>query len=212
MELNGIKTNGTEKLNKDISFETLSFKSREEKIEQITFHFGKIMEALNLNLEDPSLKDTPKRVAKMYVNEAFKGLEQEGFPKISLFENDYRYDEMIIINNITLFSYCEHHFVPFMGKVHVAYYPNKKVIGLSKINRLIDFISKKPQVQERLTVEIARTLSKLLETEDVAVYIEANHLCVASRGIKDTNSCTKTGFYLGKFKNEAVRKEFTDSF
>jgi GTP cyclohydrolase I len=119
---------------------------------------------------------------------------------------------MIIVNDITLFSYCEHHFVPFIGKVHVAYYPNKKVIGLSKINRLIEFISKKPQVQERLTVEIACTLSELLETKHVAVYIEANHLCVASRGVKDTNSLTKTGYYLGKFKDENVKREFIESF
>ncbi len=212
MELNGIKINGVKKLKMDATFETDLCKSREEKVNEITFHFKKIMQALDLDLDDPSLKDTPKRVAKMYVDEAFKGLNKENFPKISFFDNDYNYDEMIIINNITLFSYCEHHFVPFIGKVHVAYYPNKKVIGLSKINRIIEFLSKKPQVQERLTVEIARTLSELLATEHVAVYVEANHLCVASRGVKDTNSITKTGTYLGKFKSELVRREFTQSF
>ncbi len=187
-------------------------KSNQDKITAITFHFQKIMEALELDLNDPSLKDTPKRVAKMYVNEAFKGLDNANFPAISLFDNEYLYDEMISVNDITLYSYCEHHFVPFMGKVHVAYFPNKKVIGLSKINRLVEFISKKPQVQEKLTVEIANTLSAVLDTQDVAVYVEANHLCVASRGIKDTKSITKTGIYLGKFEKQKVRKEFFNSF
>lgn len=212
MELNGINTKATKMLNMDATFDTDLCQSREDKIEQISFHFKKIMQVLNLDLNDPSLKDTPNRVAKMYVDEVFKGLNKDNFPKISLFNNDYSYDEMIIVNDITLFSYCEHHFVPFIGKVHVAYYPNKKVIGLSKINRVIDFISKKPQVQERLTVEIAYTLSELLETEHVAVYIEAKHLCVASRGVKDTNSLTKTGYYLGKFKSKEVKREFFESF
>ncbi len=201
MELNGISTKGTKKLNMDAILETDLCQSKEDKIEQITFHFKKIMQVLKLDLNDPSLKDTPKRVAKMYVDEVFKGLNKYNFPKISLFDNDYSYDEMIIVNDITLFSYLEHHFVPFMGKVHVAYYPNKKVIGLSKINRVIEFLSKKPQVQERLTVKIAYTLSELLETE-----------CVASKGVKETNSLTKTSYYLGQFKGQNVKREFLESF
>lgn len=210
MELNGIITKDTKRLNAD--FETRHGEAREDKIAQISFHFKKIMQVLQLDLDDPSLKDTPKRVAKMYVDEAFKGLDKDNFPQIALFDNNYGYDEMIIVNDITLFSYCEHHFVLFFGKVQVAYYPNKKVIGLSKVNRIIEFLSKKPQVQERLTVEIAYTLSELLETEHVAVYIQAKHLCVASRGIKDTNSLTKTGYYLGKFKDKNVKREFFKSF
>lgn len=212
MGLNGTNTEVTKKLNMDSTLETDHCQLREDKIEQITFHFKKIMQVLKLDLTDPSLKDTPERVAKMYIDEVFKGLNKDNFPKISLFENDYTYDEMIIVNDITLFSYCEHHFVPFMGKVHIGYYPSKKVIGLSKINRVIEFLSKKPQVQERLTVEIASTLSDLLKTEHIAVYIEANHLCVASRGVKDTNSLTKTGCYLGKFKDQNIKREFFKSF
>lgn len=212
MKLNGFSTNGLKNMDMEAPIENNLCESREDRIEQIAFHFKKIMQTLKLDLDDPSLRDTPKRVAKMYIDEAFKGLDNDKFPKVSFFDKDYGYDEMIIVNNITLFSYCEHHFVPFMGRVHVAYYPNNKVIGLSKLNRIVEFISKKPQVQERLTVEIAHTLSELLETEHVAVNIEANHLCVASRGIKDTNSLTKTGCYLGKFKNNGIKKEFTESF
>lgn len=179
---------------------------------KIAHHFGKIMEVLGLDLNDPSLKETPKRVAKMYLEELFVGLDASQFPDVSFFDNNYGFDEMVIVNDITLYSYCEHHFVPFIGKVNVAYFPNKKVIGLSKINRVVEFISKKPQVQEKLTVEIAQTLSELLETRDVAVYVQADHLCVASRGVKDYNSYTKTGTYLGKFKSKKVRNEFMSSF
>lgn len=179
---------------------------------KIAHHFGKIMEVLGLDLKDASLKDTPKRVAKMYLEELFVGLDPSQFPDISFFDNEYSFDEMVIVNDITLYSYCEHHFVPFIGKVNVAYFPNKKVIGLSKINRVVEYISKKPQVQEKLTVEIAQTLSRLLETKDVAVYVQANHLCVASRGVKDYNSYTKTGTYLGKFKSKKVKNEFMSSF
>ncbi|MCK0159100.1 GTP cyclohydrolase I FolE [Allomuricauda sp. F6463D] len=183
-----------------------------EKSLKIAHHFGKIMEVLGLDLNDPSLKGTPKRVAKMYLEELFVGLDASQFPDVSFFDNNYGFDEMVIVNDITLYSYCEHHFVPFIGKVNVAYFPNKKVIGLSKINRVVEFISKKPQVQEKLTVEIAQTLAELLETKDVAVYVQADHLCVASRGIKDYNSYTKTGTYLGKFKSKKVRNEFMCSF
>lgn len=185
---------------------------KEDKISRIAEYFGKIMDTLGLDLEDPGLRDTPMRVAKMYVNEVFKGLDKTQFPEISFFDNKYSFDEMVIVNNISLYSYCEHHFVPFVGKVNVGYFPNKKVIGLSKINRIVDFIAKKPQLQERLTVEIAQTLSRLLGTEHVAVYIQADHLCVASRGIKDQGSSTRTGTFLGKFKNESNKSEFMASF
>ncbi|WP_255307396.1 GTP cyclohydrolase I FolE [Allomuricauda sp. CP2A] len=185
---------------------------KNDKIAEIAHHFGRIMEVLGLDLNDPSLRDTPTRVAKMYINEVFAGLDGTQFPEVSFFDNDYKFDEMVVVNDISLYSYCEHHFVPFFGKVNVGYFPNKKVIGLSKINRIVDFISRKPQVQEKLTREIAETLSAMLGTDHVAVYVEANHLCVASRGIKDHNSHTKTGSFLGKFKNEFIKKEFMTTF
>lgn len=191
---------------------TCQRKVNNEKMIEIAHHFGRIMEALGLDLDDPSLKDTPKRVAKMFVNEAFVGLDETQFPEVSFFDNSYNFDEMVVVNDISLYSYCEHHFVPFFGRVNVAYFPKKKVLGLSKINRIVDFIGRKPQVQEKLTREIAETLSALLDTEHVAVFVEANHLCVASRGIKDHNSHTKTGSYLGKFKNEWTKKEFISTF
>ena len=181
------------------------------QIEQIEYHFGKIMETLGLNIVDDSLKDTPRRVAKMFVNEAFKGLNQDNFPDITVFENNYGYEEMLVEKNITLYTYCEHHFVPIIGKVHVAYYPEQFVIGLSKINRLVEYYSKRPQVQERLTVEIAEGLKEVLRTDSVAVYIEADHLCVASRGIKDTNSVTTTSHFCGKFKEREERKAFLEN-
>lgn len=180
----------------------------EEKIEIIARHFASIMETLGLNLQDDSLKDTPNRVANMYVKEIFSGLNSANKPSISLFDNVYRYSEMLIEKDITLYSYCEHHFVPIIGKAHVAYIPNKKVIGLSKINRLVHYYSKRPQVQERLTNEIAEGLKEALNTQDVAVRIDANHLCVASRGIKDTHSNTTTAVYSGKFKEAPTRAEF----
>ncbi|RTE53859.1 GTP cyclohydrolase I FolE [Arenibacter aquaticus] len=181
------------------------------KIEKIALYFKKIMETLDLDLDDPSLMDTPERVAKMYVNEIFKGLDNANFPKISFFENNYAYKEIIVIRNITLYSYCEHHFVPFFGKVNVGYLPNNKVLGLSKVNRIVQFLASKPQVQEKLTVEIGNTLMKLLETHDMAVSIEAHHLCVASRGVEDSNSATKTKFFSGRFKKNKYRSQFLAS-
>jgi GTP cyclohydrolase I len=169
------------------------------------------METLGLDLSDDSLKDTPNRVAKMYVKEIFSGLNPKNIPSISLFENTYHYTEMLIEKDITLFSYCEHHFVPIIGKAHVAYIPAKKVIGLSKINRLVQYYSKRPQVQERLTIQIAEGLKEVLQTEDVAVKIEASHLCVASRGIKDTQSSTTTTAFFGRFQQEKTRIEFLSS-
>lgn len=179
-----------------------------EKIERIAYHFEKIMSTLGLNLKDDSLRDTPKRVAKMYVNELFSGLNPENAPEISLFENKYGYHKMLVEKDITLYSQCEHHFVPIIGKAHVAYIPGKKVIGLSKLNRLVQYYAHRPQVQERLTLQISEALSEILGHDDVAVLIEADHLCVAARGIKDTNSTTITAEYTGKFKNDIIRQEF----
>ena len=178
------------------------------KIELIQKHFKEIMLILGLELSDDSLKGTPNRVAKMFVKEIFSGLNPSNKPSIRLFENKYRYNEMLIEKDITLFSYCEHHFVPIIGKAHVAYISNGKVIGLSKINRLVQYYSKRPQVQERLTVQIAQALKEALVTEDVAVVIDAAHLCVSSRGVKDTASSTITAHYSGKFLNDQTKNEF----
>lgn len=182
--------------------------SDQEKIEKITLHFKEIMLTMGLDLNDDSLKDTPHRVAKMYVQEVFRGLNPLNKPIAKLFENKYRYNEMLIEKNITLYSYCEHHFVPIIGKAHVAYISNGSVIGLSKINRLVQYYSSRPQVQERLTNQIANGLKEALQCEDVAVVIDAAHLCVSSRGIKDTNTTTITSSFSGKFSNEKTRLEF----
>ncbi|MDP4663937.1 MAG: GTP cyclohydrolase I FolE [Salibacteraceae bacterium] len=182
--------------------------SATEKIEKIKGHFKEIMETLGMDLTDESLQDTPKRVAKMFVNEVFKGLNPDNKPEIKLFENKFKYKEMLVERDITLYSYCEHHFVPIIGKAHVAYISNGHVIGLSKINRLVEFYAKRPQVQERLNEQIAKALKEVLKTDDVAVVIDAEHLCVKSRGIQDTASSTVTASYHGKFKETEVRKEF----
>jgi GTP cyclohydrolase I len=166
------------------------------------------MHTLGLDLTDDSLNGTPKRVAKMFVTELFSGLNPANKPAVSLFDNKYGYTGMLIEKDITLYSHCEHHFVPIIGKAHVAYMPGKQVLGLSKINRLVQYYAKRPQVQERLTVQIAEALKEVLHHDNVAVVIEADHLCVASRGIKDTNSVTVTTSYSGQFKNEGVRQEF----
>jgi GTP cyclohydrolase IA len=180
----------------------------DEKIKIIAGHFKGIMQTLGLDLNDDSLKETPERVAKMYVKEIFSGLNPKNKPEVTKFENKYQYNKMLIEKDISLYSYCEHHFVPIIGKVHVAYISKGKVIGLSKINRLVQYYSKRPQVQERLTVQIAEAIKKATGTEDVGVLIDAVHLCVASRGIKDTNSSTITSDYSGKFINEEVKGEF----
>jgi GTP cyclohydrolase I len=178
------------------------------KIELIQKHFTEIMHILGLDLTDDSLKGTPNRVAKMYVKEIFSGLNPANKPKVRLFENKYQYNEMLIEKDITLYSYCEHHFVPIIGKAHVAYISAGKVIGLSKINRLVEYFAKRPQVQERLTVQIAEALKEVLQTEDVAIVIDSAHLCVSSRGIKDTASTTITAHYSGKFKEDQTKNEF----
>lgn len=178
------------------------------KVELIEEKFRDIMTILGLDLNDDSLKGTPYRVAKMYVKEIFSGLNPANQPKIALFENKYQYNEMLVEKDITFFSNCEHHFVPIMGKSHVAYISNGKVIGLSKINRIVQYFSKRPQVQERLTIQIANYLKEALQTEDVAVVIDASHLCVSSRGIQDITSSTVTSSYHGKFKEDQTRNEF----
>lgn len=180
----------------------------DEKIERIEYHFSKIMHTLGLDLYDDSLNGTPKRVAKMFVKEMFSGLNPANMPKTSLFENKYGYKKMLVEKDITLYSNCEHHFVPIIGKVHVAYIPGDEVIGLSKINRLVAYYSKRPQVQERLTIQIAEALKKILKHNNVAVVVQADHLCVASRGIKDTNSITVTAEYSGQFEQPSIKQEF----
>jgi GTP cyclohydrolase IA len=182
--------------------------SDEEKMKRIEASFTEIMKTLGLDLTDDSLKGTPKRVAKMYVKEIFSGLDARNFPKASLFENKFGYKEMLVEKNITFYSNCEHHFVPFYGKAHVAYMGADKVIGLSKLNRIVQYFAKRPQVQERLTNQIGKELQIVLQTENVAVMLEANHLCVESRGIKDTNSSTITVFYGGKFINDDIKNQF----
>jgi GTP cyclohydrolase I len=174
----------------------------------IEFHFKQIMETLGLDLNDDSLKGTPSRVAKMYVDEIFSGLNPRNKPSISLFENKYNYNSMLVEKDITFYSNCEHHFVPIIGKAHVAYFSNGQVIGLSKINRIVEYYAKRPQVQERLTNQIANELKTILKTQDVAVIIEAKHLCVSSRGIKDDSSSTTTSYYSGKFNDSEVKNEF----
>jgi len=173
-----------------------------EKKKKIAHLFTQIMNVIGLDLTDDSLKGTPKRVAKMYVDELFSGLDPKNKPSITLFDNKYQYKQMLIEKNITFYSNCEHHFVPIFGKAHVAYISSGKVIGLSKLNRIVQHFSRRPQVQERLTNQIAIELKTILNIEDVAVIIDAKHLCVSSRGIKDEASSTVTSYYGGAFKNQ----------
>ena len=181
----------------------------EIKIELIEKHFREIMHVLGLDLTDDSLRGTPRRVAKMYIKEIFSGLYPKNKPAAKLFENKYKYNEMLVEKDITFYSNCEHHFVPIYGRAHVAYISNGFVIGLSKINRIVQYFAKRPQVQERLTMQIGNELKQILGTEDVAVIIDAHHMCVSSRGIQDVNSSTVTSFYSGKFENdENTRTEF----
>jgi GTP cyclohydrolase I len=182
--------------------------SDKKKMEKISRNFREIMETLGLDLTDDSLSGTPDRVAKMYVKEIFRGLNPANKPEVALFDNKYGYGQMLVEKNITLFSNCEHHFVPIIGKAHVAYISNGKIIGLSKLNRMVQYFSQRPQVQERLTLQIANEIKEMLGTEDVAVVIDASHLCVSSRGIKDVNSTTITAEYSGKFLEEATKNEF----
>lgn len=183
--------------------------SDEQKIKKISQHFSEIMKVLELDLSNDSLKDTPLRVAKMYVQEMFSGLNEASFPKITTIENEMGYDQMVIVQNIRTLSVCEHHFLTIDGRATIAYIPNKKVIGLSKINRIVKFFSRRPQVQERLTKQIADCLQHILQTDHVAVHVNAKHYCVISRGVEDTQSLTATSDLRGHFKSKLeTRKEF----
>ena len=183
-------------------------KTDAQKIKAIEYYFAQILEELGLDLTDDSLSGTPYRVAKMYVKELFYGLDPKNKPKISLFENKYGYGKMLVEKNISLDSLCEHHFLPINGYAHVAYIPKDKVIGLSKINRVVDYYAHRPQVQERLSLQILNELKETLQTEDVMVMISAKHLCVSQRGIKDKESSTTTLEYSGRFNEKSYRDEF----
>ena len=181
-----------------------------EKIAAIKNDVTSILETLGMDLKDDSLKGTPSRVAKMFVQEIFGGLHPDRKPKASTFENKYKYGEMLVEKNITLFSTCEHHLLPIVGKAHIAYISNGTVMGLSKMNRIVDYYAKRPQVQERLTIQIVEELQRIMSTEDVACVIDAKHLCVNSRGIRDIDSSTVTSEFGGKFKDPQIRREFLD--
>jgi GTP cyclohydrolase I len=182
--------------------------SDDEKVTIIEEKFREILETLGMDLNDDSLRGTPHRVAKMYVKEIFYGLNPANMPKISVFDNKFKYDEMLVEKEIQVQSFCEHHFLPIAGRAHVGYISNGVVIGLSKINRIVDYFARRPQVQERLTVQIANELKKALHTEDIAVVIDAKHMCVSCRGIQDDHSSTVTAEYSGKFIDRATREEF----
>lgn len=200
---NHISTSTETPLRKD-AFE----KTDAQKIKAIEYYFAQILEELGLDLTDDSLSGTPYRVAKMYVKELFYGLDPKNKPKISLFDNKYGYGKMLVEKNISLDSLCEHHFLPINGYAHVAYIPKDKVIGLSKINRVVDYYAHRPQVQERLSLQILNELKETLQTEDVMVMISAKHLCVSQRGIKDKDSSTTTLEYSGRFNEKSYRDEF----
>jgi GTP cyclohydrolase I len=179
----------------------------ELKIELIQKHFKEIMLILGLDLNDDSLKGTPNRVAKMYVTEMFKGLDPKNMPEAKLFENKFKYKNILLEKNISFHSVCEHHFVPIIGKAHVAYIPNGSVVGLSKLNRIVRYFAQRPQVQERMTIQIVNMLKDVLHSQDVAVIIEADHMCVAMRGVQDVTSSTITAEYSGKFQDAKTREE-----
>lgn len=182
----------------------------EEKIEKIKKDVENILQTLGMDLTDDSIKGTPNRVAKMFVKEIFGGLNPAKQPKASTFDNNYKYGEMLVEKNITVYSTCEHHLLPIIGRAHVAYISSGRVIGLSKMNRIVEYYAKRPQVQERLTMQIVQELQKALGTEDVACVIDAKHLCVNSRGIKDIESSTVTSEFGGKFKDPQTKREFLD--
>ena len=185
-------------------------KDDQEKMDLIEDNMRNILQTLGMDLTDDSLKGTPKRVAKMFVKEIFGGLNPENKPKASTFENKYKYGEMLVEKNITLYSTCEHHLLPIVGRAHIAYISKGTVVGLSKMNRVVDYYAKRPQVQERLTMQIVKELQEILNTKDVACVIDAKHLCVNSRGIRDIDSSTVTSEFGGQFKNEKVKREFLD--
>ncbi|MBI9041427.1 GTP cyclohydrolase I FolE [Lutibacter sp.] len=184
--------------------------SDEEKRNRIEASVRDILDTLGMDLEDDSIKGTPRRVAKAFVNELFSGLNPANKPKLSTFDNNYKYGEMLVEKNITVYSTCEHHLLPIVGRAHVAYISNGNVIGLSKMNRIVDYFAKRPQVQERLTMQVVQALQAALGTDDVACVIDAKHLCVNSRGVRDIESSTVTSEFGGKFKDKEVRREFLD--
>ncbi|VAW24160.1 GTP cyclohydrolase I type 1 [hydrothermal vent metagenome] len=184
--------------------------SDQEKLLKIEASVKDILTTLGMDLEDDSLKGTPHRVAKAYVNEIFSGLNPKNRPKLSTFDNNYKYGEMLVEKNITVYSTCEHHLLPIVGRAHVAYISNGNVIGLSKMNRIVDYFAKRPQVQERLTMQVVQALQEALGTDDVACVIDAKHLCVNSRGVRDIESSTVTSEFGGKFKNKEIKREFLD--
>ena len=184
--------------------------SDKEKISIIEKNVKEILFTLGMDMNDDSLKGTPLRVAKAYVNELFGGLNPENMPKGSTFNNKYQYSEMLVEKNITVFSTCEHHLLPIYGKAHVAYFSNNNVIGLSKMNRIVDYFARRPQVQERLTIQVVKTLQEMLNTKDVACVIDAKHMCVNSRGIRHIDCSTVTGEFGGKFQDQNVKREFLD--
>ena len=185
-------------------------RSDAEKIEAIEQKVWDILHLLGMDLTDDSLKGTPKRVAKMFVNEIFGGLHPDRKPSASTFDNKYKYGQMLVEKNITVYSTCEHHLLPIVGKAHVAYISNGTVVGLSKMNRIVDYFAKRPQVQERLTIQIVQELQKILNTDNVACIIDAKHLCVNSRGIRDISSSTVTAEFGGFFNNKETKREFLD--
>ncbi|MGB2867854.1 MAG: GTP cyclohydrolase I FolE [Bacteroidota bacterium] len=198
----------TQTILRQISADIPSHVGNTGKIEMIVPHISAILRILGLDLEEEGLRGTPLRVAKMFVREAFSGLDPAQKPDMTLFENSNGYKEMVTAKEITFFSYCEHHLVPFFGKAHVAYVPKHHLVGLSKLNRLVQYLASKPQTQERLTVEIGTELGKALRTDDVAVVMEATHLCIASRGVKDVNSLTRTSHFCGIFEVKEKKDEF----
>tara|TARA_X000000950_G_scaffold107209_2_gene135093 strand:+ start:1757 stop:2428 length:672 start_codon:yes stop_codon:yes gene_type:complete len=184
--------------------------SDDEKISIIQKNIKKILETLGMDMTDDSLKGTPKRVAKAYVKELFAGLDPKNLPTSSTFENKYQYGEMLVEKNITVFSTCEHHLLPIYGKAHVAYFAKDRVVGLSKMNRIVDYYARRPQVQERLNIQIVKALQEILKTDDVACIIDAKHMCVNSRGIRHIDCSTVTGEFGGKFKDKLTKREFLD--
>ena len=184
--------------------------SNDEKISIIQKNVKEILETLGMDMTDDSLKGTPKRVAKAYVKELFGGLDPKNLPTSSTFDNKYQYGEMLVEKNITVFSTCEHHLLPIYGKAHVAYFAKDKVVGLSKMNRIVDYYSRRPQVQERLNIQIVKALQEILKTDDVACIIDAKHMCVNSRGIRHIDCSTVTGEFGGKFKDKLTKREFLD--
>jgi len=182
----------------------------EEKMKRIEGSVREILDTLGMDLTDDSLQGTPRRVAKAFINEIFSGLNPDNRPKLSTFDNTYNYGEMLVEKNITVYSTCEHHLLPIIGRAHIAYMSKGKVIGLSKMNRIVDYFAKRPQVQERLTMQVVQALQEALGTQDVACVIDAKHLCVNSRGVRDIESSTVTSEFGGKFKERDVRREFLD--